>query len=116
MRKYLPLSFLLLCSVLSCTEELPELVPRAALFGNPERMSPQISPDGKLLAWIAPSTRRWVTVLQKNLNSKRSLQILRHSFVFPVSSSFSAQRERLQQGCWGSGLRSRPLPQTPNPG
>jgi hypothetical protein len=30
------------------------LVPRQVLFGNPERMSPRISPDGRRLAWIAP--------------------------------------------------------------
>src|SRR5438067_8098661 len=30
------------------------LVPRQVLFGNPERMSPRISPDGSRLAWIAP--------------------------------------------------------------
>ncbi len=31
-----------------------ELIPRQVLFGNPERVSPQISPDGSQLAWIAP--------------------------------------------------------------
>ncbi len=31
-----------------------ELIPRDALFGNPERASVQISPDGKYLSWIAP--------------------------------------------------------------
>jgi len=31
-----------------------ELIPREVLFGNPERISPQISPDGSQLAWIAP--------------------------------------------------------------
>src|SRR3954454_8649761 len=30
------------------------LVPRSVLFGNPERISPAISPDGTRLAWIAP--------------------------------------------------------------
>jgi len=30
------------------------LIPRSVLFGNPEKVSPQISPDGKLLAYIAP--------------------------------------------------------------
>jgi dipeptidyl aminopeptidase/acylaminoacyl peptidase len=30
------------------------LVPREVLFGNPERTSPAISPDGRRLAWIAP--------------------------------------------------------------
>ena len=31
-----------------------ELIPRDALFGNPERASVMISPDGKYLSWIAP--------------------------------------------------------------
>src|SRR6266567_9551918 len=31
-----------------------ELIPRQVLFGNPERVSPRISPDGSQLAWIAP--------------------------------------------------------------
>ncbi|MGH9189364.1 MAG: S9 family peptidase [Acidimicrobiales bacterium] len=30
------------------------LVPRQVLFGNPERVSPSISPDGASLAWVAP--------------------------------------------------------------
>ena len=32
----------------------PELIPRDALFGNPERASVRISPDGKYLSWVAP--------------------------------------------------------------
>jgi dipeptidyl aminopeptidase/acylaminoacyl peptidase len=31
-----------------------ELIPRSVLFGNPERTSPCLSPDGTKLAWIAP--------------------------------------------------------------
>jgi dipeptidyl aminopeptidase/acylaminoacyl peptidase len=31
-----------------------DLIPRNVLFGNPERISPHISPDGSRLAWIAP--------------------------------------------------------------
>src|SRR6516162_928494 len=31
-----------------------DLIPRSVLFGNPERTSPRISPDGTRLAWIAP--------------------------------------------------------------
>ena len=31
-----------------------KLIPRRVLFGNPERVSPRISPDGTRLAWIAP--------------------------------------------------------------
>ncbi len=30
-----------------------ELIPRDALFGNPERANVQISPDGKYLSWVA---------------------------------------------------------------
>jgi dipeptidyl aminopeptidase/acylaminoacyl peptidase len=33
---------------------MAELIPRQELFGNPERISPRISPDGTRLAWIAP--------------------------------------------------------------
>jgi len=33
---------------------MPELIPLPVLFGNPERVSPSISPDGTQLAWIAP--------------------------------------------------------------
>ena len=31
-----------------------DLIPREVLFGNPERVSPHLSPDGTRLAWIAP--------------------------------------------------------------
>ena len=34
---------------------LPKLIPLEVLHGNPERMQPQISPDGKRLAYIAPA-------------------------------------------------------------
>ena len=34
---------------------MAELIPRKVLFGNPERISPRLSPDGARLAWIAPS-------------------------------------------------------------
>ncbi|MGI8793237.1 MAG: S9 family peptidase [Acidimicrobiales bacterium] len=30
------------------------LIPRDVLFGNPDRVSPQISPDGTRMAWLAP--------------------------------------------------------------
>jgi dipeptidyl aminopeptidase/acylaminoacyl peptidase len=33
---------------------MADLIPREVLFGNPERTSPRISPDGTRLAWIAP--------------------------------------------------------------
>jgi len=35
-------------------EELPPLIPREVLFGNPEKAMPQLSPNGKMMAYIAP--------------------------------------------------------------
>jgi dipeptidyl aminopeptidase/acylaminoacyl peptidase len=32
----------------------PELIPRDVLFGNPEKARPRISPDGTMLAYLAP--------------------------------------------------------------
>src|SRR5271167_224899 len=34
--------------------ESPALIPRKILFGNAERLSPTVSPDGKMLAYLAP--------------------------------------------------------------
>ena len=33
---------------------MADLIPRRILFGNPERVSPRLSPDGSRMAWIAP--------------------------------------------------------------
>lgn len=45
-----------------------ELIPRSVLFGNPERTDPQISPDGAMLAYLAPDQgvlNVWVRTLGK---------------------------------------------------
>jgi len=34
---------------------LPSLVPRSVLFGNPERVTVRLSPDGRWLGWLAPA-------------------------------------------------------------
>ncbi len=41
-------------SAIPILAELPSLIPRETLFGNPERAQPRISPDGKMLAYLAP--------------------------------------------------------------
>src|SRR5690606_35664579 len=38
----------------SASIDAVELIPREALFGNPERANVQLSPDGKYLSWVAP--------------------------------------------------------------
>jgi dipeptidyl aminopeptidase/acylaminoacyl peptidase len=42
--------------------QLPPLIPRETLFGNPERTRPQLSPDGKYLAYIAPDEKNVLQV------------------------------------------------------
>jgi hypothetical protein len=55
--------------------ELPPLIPRELLFGNPERTSPQLSPDGTRLAWLAPDTNNvlqvWVQGLQEGASAAK---------------------------------------------
>lgn len=34
--------------------QVPELIPREILFGNPTRVTPKLSPDGKYMAYLAP--------------------------------------------------------------
>lgn len=47
--------------------ELPPLIPREVLFGNPERANPQLSPDGKRLAWLAPDKKNVLQVSVKTI-------------------------------------------------
>ncbi len=48
----------------------PELIPRSLLFGDPERSEPAISPDGRLLAYLAPSpdgvSNIWVRPVERD--------------------------------------------------
>ncbi|MHC4558632.1 MAG: S9 family peptidase [Planctomycetota bacterium] len=37
-----------------CAAPEPELIPREILFGNPVKSSPQVSPNGKMMAYLAP--------------------------------------------------------------
>ncbi|MEG4497333.1 S9 family peptidase [Microcoleus sp. F10-C6] len=46
--------------------ELPPLIQREILFGNPEKTSPKLSPDGKYIAYIAPDENN---VLQVQLRT-----------------------------------------------
>ncbi len=49
--------------------ELPPLIPREVLFGNPDKASVQISPDGKYLAYLASDDKNvlqvWVKPVEK---------------------------------------------------
>ena len=51
------------------TETKLPLISREVLFGNPEKLSPQLSPDGRYLAFIAPDAKNvlqvWLRVIGK---------------------------------------------------
>lgn len=53
----------------AASPEMPPLIPRQLLFGNPVKASATISPDGKALAYLAPDTEVmnvWVRTLGKS--------------------------------------------------
>jgi len=61
---------LILAVTTAALAELPPLIPRETLFGNPERTQPKLSPDAQRLAWIAPDPKNvlqvWVKTLGKD--------------------------------------------------
>jgi dipeptidyl aminopeptidase/acylaminoacyl peptidase len=78
----LPLVALLFGAAVARAEPAP-LIPRAVLFGNPERSRPQLSPDGKRLAWVQPDAHDvlqvWLRTLGRDdgkaiTSSKRAIQ------------------------------------------
>ena len=62
----LSLAISLLLSV-SLLAQQPPLIPRDVLFGNPERAAPQLSPDGKRLAWLAADKKNVLQVWVKTI-------------------------------------------------
>jgi len=64
-----PALFLMLWPSAPARAELPPLIPRKVLFGNPVKASPEISPDGKRLAYLAPDQKDvlqvWVQTIGK---------------------------------------------------
>ena len=52
----------LFLALYSAQAQLPPLIPREVLFGNPERADPQISPDGSQLSWLAPDKNNALNV------------------------------------------------------
>lgn len=58
---------LLSLAAVTLRAELPPLIPREVLFGNPERSSPKLSRDGKRLAWIAPNDKNVLQVWVKTV-------------------------------------------------
>lgn len=67
-RPFRTLAILLLVALPAIAFAQIELIPRSVLFGNPERTDPEISPDGTMLAYLAPDQgvlNVWVRTLGK---------------------------------------------------
>jgi dipeptidyl aminopeptidase/acylaminoacyl peptidase len=62
--------FLVLGGASTATADLPPLISRDILFGNPERTSPRLSPDGKYLAYIAPDDKNVLQVWLRTIGKK----------------------------------------------
>eukprot|EP00978_Attheya_sp_CCMP212_P024286 scaffold76085_cov44-Attheya_sp.AAC.1 len=60
----------LLSSSSSSMASLEELIPREILFGNPKYTSPQLSPDGTYLSFLAPSPEQGVLNVFVKLTSE----------------------------------------------
>lgn len=56
------------------SENAERLIPREVLFGNPEKIGPQLSPDGSMIAYIAPADNvlnLWV--MNRDMTEERQL-------------------------------------------
>jgi len=73
-RKTLLVAALALLVVAPLWAEVP-LVPRALLFGNPEKAGPQISPDGTRLAYRAPSATGVLNVWVRTIGKQDDVQV-----------------------------------------
>lgn len=55
--------------------QLPPLISREILFGNPERARPQLSPDGKYFAYIAPDEKNVLQVWLRTVGQEDDRQL-----------------------------------------
>ena len=59
----------------SVSQALPPLIPRETLFGNPDRTRPQLSPDGKYLAYVAPDEKNVLQVWLRTVGEDDDQQL-----------------------------------------
>ena len=67
-----------LCAIMSSTfvfAELPPLIPRDVLLGNPVKASPHISPDGTQLSYLAPSKEGVLNVWVRTIGGTDDRQV-----------------------------------------
>src|SRR5215213_8765513 len=64
-----------LAPVLPAHADLPPLIPRQVIFGNPVKASPRISPDGKRLSYLAPDKNNVLQVWVQTIGSDDAKQV-----------------------------------------
>lgn len=69
------LALAVLASAAPVRGELPPIIPRKVLFGNPARTSPRLSPDGKRLAFLMPDKNNVLNVHVRDLDSDDAKQV-----------------------------------------
>jgi len=77
-RKLFPPAIIFVLAVMGCAPrlaQLPPLIPRNLLFGQPERTNPQISPDGKFLAYLAPDNNNVLQIWLRTLGAQDDRQL-----------------------------------------
>ncbi len=78
---------------------LPPLIPRTLLFGNPERVSAHVSPDGRRLAYLRPDSadilQVWVKTLgrddDRQVTNDPRRDILQHDWTWGGSTLYYLQ-------------------------
>ncbi|AFZ42944.1 peptidase S9 prolyl oligopeptidase [Halothece sp. PCC 7418] len=59
----------------STQTQLPPLIPRSLLFGNPKRARPRLSPDAKYMAYIAPDEKDVLQVWVRTIGESDDRQV-----------------------------------------
>ena len=72
MSRILILAVLFGVTAVPARAELPPLIPRDVLFGNPDKAGPQLSPDGKYLAYLAPDNKNVLQVWVRSIKPSKS--------------------------------------------
>ena len=73
---FLPIVFaLLIAGCASRLAQLPTLIPREVLFTSPVKKDPQISPDGKYLAYLGRDNRNVLQVWVRSLTGQDDKQL-----------------------------------------
>ncbi len=62
---------------LAVAADEPALIPRSVLLGNPDRISPQVSPDGTRLAYVAPDDKNILQVWVRTAGKDDARQVTR---------------------------------------